>query len=195
MAKDLNSILDSAKFLMSEEGQRQINFAAKNNNFDGNEDGFSVNTHVPDKYKGTSNSIKEQKMNFSEDMAAKMNLPKSILEAMEEDYGEGGMLSSKNTNAVLTETVIHETTSAPRYNPQPQSQQYIPSNNGIDYTIIKAIVEECVKRNLEGIKESILSESALKTVRLGGNNKIQLVDSKGNLYESTLTFKKNISKK
>jgi hypothetical protein len=167
MGKDLSSILESAKFLMSEEGQRQINFAAKNNNFDG--DDFSVNTNVPSQYKGVGKQMTEQ--TFNKEKAKKMNLPKAIIEEMEADYGEGGVLSSKNTNAVLTETVVHETTSAPRYNPQPQTQQYTPSN-GVDYTIIKAIVEECIKRNLEDIKQSILAESTLKTVKLANGNKI-----------------------
>ena len=45
------------------------------------------------------------------------------------------------------------------------------------------------------IKEEILKESTLKTVRLGGENKIQLIDNKNNLYESKLEFKRNLNKK
>ena len=71
----------------------------------------------------------------------------------------------------------------------------IPIEDLYELNNIKAIVEECIKRNLDEIKQTILQESSLKRVRLGEGNKIQLVDNKGNLYESTLEFKKNILKK
>lgn len=199
MAKDLNSILDSAKFLMSEEGQRQINFAAKNSTFDENGDNT---TYVPASYQGMGKAKQETKIN--KDKGKNIGLPISLLEDMEKDYADGGMLSGnkiKDIDSALDKYMssqpqrkesINETR---RYEPQPQ-QQYVPQGNtGVDYTIIKAIVEECIKRNMEEIKKSILSESTLRRVKLGEGNKIQLVDNKGNLYESTLEFKKNILKK
>lgn len=208
MAKNLSNILESAKFLMSEEGQKQINHAVKQNSF--NNDG-DFDTHIPSNYQGAGRILNESKnQNFSSSKAEKMGLPKSIVEAMAEDYSEGGVLSNMGrtlTEGVTSNSVLDDfvptTVSAPkpqinevrnespRYNPQPIPQ----GNNGVDYTIIKAIVEECVKRNMEEIKQSILAESTLRTVKLANGNKIQLVDNKGNLYESTLTFKKNISKK
>ena len=66
---------------------------------------------------------------------------------------------------------------------------------GIDYNYIRSIVNECIRANMQQIKEELLNESSLKMVRLSGGNKIQLVDNKNNLYESQLEFKKNISKK
>lgn len=208
MTKDLNSILASAKFLMSEEGQKQINHAVKQNSFN-NEGDFD--THIPSSYQGAGRILNETKnQNFSSSKAEKMGLPKSIVEAMTEDYSEGGALSNMGrtltedtTNSSVLDNFVLPQSSAPkpqinevrhespRYNSQPIPQ----GNNGVDYTIIKAIVEECIQRNIEAIKQSILSESTLKTVKLSNGNKIQLVDNKGNLYESTLTFKKNISKK
>ena len=65
----------------------------------------------------------------------------------------------------------------------------------IDYNYIRSIVNECIQANLKQIKEEILKESTLKVVRLGGENKIQLIDNKNNLYESKLEFKRNLSKK
>ena len=206
MAKDLNSILKSAQFLMTEEGQRQIDFAAKNNNFD---EGMDLSTHVPSQYQGAGRVLKETKtQKFDKSKADILGLPASVVAAMEADYAEGGALSNLNSKILseggsgsVLDTFVPQQPSAPkqpvneiryeqpRYNPQPTN------NNGIDYTIIKAIVEECIKRNMEEIKQNILSESTLKTVKLANGNKIQLVDNKGNLYESTLTFKKNIAKK
>ena len=206
MGKDLNNILKSAQFLMSEEGQKQINFAAKNNTFG---DELDLSTNVPSQYRGAGKLLNESKNTsnkMSEEKAASLGIPMSVFREMEKDYGEGGILSG--TPSVMTESsgsVLDgvNLTSSPRrqepvveqrYTPTPQPQ--IPAGTpGVDYTIIKAIVEECIKRNIEEIKASILQESSLKRVRLGEGNKIQLVDNKGNLYESTLEYKKNILKK
>lgn len=206
MGKDLNNILKSAQFLMSEEGQKQINFAAKNNTFG---DELDLSTNVPSQYRGAGKLLNESKNasnKMSEEKAASLGIPMSVFREMEKDYGEGGILSA--TPSIMTESsgsVLDgvNLTSSPRrqepvveqrYTPTPQPQ--IPAGTpGVDYTIIKAIVEECIKRNIEEIKASILQESSLKRVRLGEGNKIQLVDNKGNLYESTLEYKKNILKK
>lgn len=210
MGKDLNSILKSAQFLMSEEGQRQIDFASKNNTFG---DDLDLSTNVPSQYVGAGKIIKESKAisngekNISKEKADAMGLPLSLLREIEKDYGEGGILSSvpnittESSGSVLDTVNLNRTPQykqepvvEQRYNPTPQTT--IPTGTpGIDYTIIKAIVEECIKRNMEEIKQSILSESTLKRVKLAEGNKIQLVDNKGNLYESTLEFKKNILKK
>ena len=71
--------------------------------------------------------------------------------------------------------------------------EYTPS--GVDYGIIKAIVDECIKRNLaEG--SGLLTESAangmpmFKGMRICEGNRIQMLDSKGNLYEGVLKLKK-----
>ena len=53
---------------------------------------------------------------------------------------------------------------------------------------------QCIQTNLQQIKNEILQESQLKAIRIGGENKIQLIDNKNNLFESKLEFKKNISK-
>ena len=65
----------------------------------------------------------------------------------------------------------------------------------VDYNYIRSIINECIQTNLQQIKNEILQESQLKAIRIGGENKIQLIDNKNNLFESKLEFKKNISKK
>lgn len=206
MGKDLNSILKSAQFLMSEEGQKQIDYAAKSNTFG---DDLDLSTNVPSQYRGAGKLLNENKNTsntMSEEKAASLGIPMSVFREMEKDYGEGGILSG--TPSFMTESsgsVLDGVKLSPsprrqepiveqRYTPTPQPQ-ILTGTAGVDYTIIKAIVEECIKRNIEEIKASILQESSLKRVRLGEGNKIQLVDNKGNLYESTLEYKKNILKK
>ena len=77
---------------------------------------------------------------------------------------------------------------------QPQTvyqPQYIPQQvSGIDYGMIKALVSEAIRENLNEIKQSLLSEGSLRGINMPGGNKIQFLDSKGNLYEGQLNLKK-----
>lgn len=70
----------------------------------------------------------------------------------------------------------------------PQVQQ-IPVG-GIDYNMIKYIVNEAVKENIEAMKKSLLNENALRGISMPGGGKIQFLDTKGNLYEGQLSLKK-----
>lgn len=64
------------------------------------------------------------------------------------------------------------------------------NNNGIDYSLIKTIVNESIRENLKEIRKGILAEgTTLKGIKIAKGNKIQLVDSKGNLYEGVLKLK------
>ena len=67
-----------------------------------------------------------------------------------------------------------------------QAQQPIT----IDYNMIKYLVSEAVKESVNEIKQSILSESTLRGINMPGGNKIQFLDSKGNVYEGQLVLKK-----
>ena len=60
-----------------------------------------------------------------------------------------------------------------------------PSNNmgNIDYSIIKAIVNECLKEHFE--KQTINESTSLKTIALKEGT-ISLVDNKGNVYKAKL---------
>ena len=79
-----------------------------------------------------------------------------------------------------------------------QQQQYVqptyvqvPQQTGnIDYNMIKYLVSEAVKESLGEIKQSMLNESTLRGINMPGGNKIQFLDSKGNLYEGQLVLKK-----
>ena len=58
-----------------------------------------------------------------------------------------------------------------------------PQNYGsVDYSIIKAIVSECIR---EYFSQQPLNESTLKTIALKGGT-ISLVDNSGNIYRAKL---------
>jgi hypothetical protein len=68
-----------------------------------------------------------------------------------------------------------------------------PQTGGVDYSLIKLIVKECVKESLAEMKGSMLTESSspsFRGMRIADGNKFQFIDSKGNLYEGVLKLKK-----
>lgn len=71
--------------------------------------------------------------------------------------------------------------------PQTITEQVSPQSNvvtpGIDYSIIKAIVNECLKEHFE--KQTLVESTSLKTIALKEGT-ISLVDNKGNIYKAKL---------
>lgn len=70
----------------------------------------------------------------------------------------------------------------------------------VDYSMIKMIVDECMRKYTSALKKTILTESkntqengTLKAMKIG--DKFTFVTDNGDLYEAKLTFIKNISKK
>ena len=211
---ELNEALSRAASLMSPQGQQTINYASKMNagNFD-SDGGYSQphGSHGMGRM-NPANYTQNHKSNHSS------NLPKVIQESIMQnplddyssEYSTGGSVldtidykpKAQPRQQTLQEEYAYErpsVTPQPQYQPphpqyQPQYYQQQPAS-GIDYNYIRAIVNECIQANMERIKEEILKESSLKTLRLGTENKIQLIDNKNNLYESKLEFKRNISKK
>ena len=190
----LKEVFNRASHLMSEEGQRKIEQARKNNSNNYDSEGIYIQ----------SSSSHNTRMNTPVATNTKpknSGLPKAILESMSNkpintatseyscessvlDAIAPNVITEQNTAPVYTQPYIQPT---PQYAPQPQ----YPS---IDYNYIRAIVNECIDAKLKQIKEEILNESSLKTIRVAGENKIQLIDNKNNLYESKLEFKRNLKK-
>lgn len=207
---ELNEALTRAASLMSPEGQRRIEASSRANkgNFSG--EGDYIQPAASHGMRGT----RPQPMGATTANPSS-KLPKAILESMSNnpidapasEYNPGTSILDTlgytpqpvPKRQPVNETYMYEqqyTAPQPQYYP-PQQPQYAPQPQimGVDYNYIKAIVNECIKANMQQIKEELLKESALKMVRLSGGNKIQLIDNKNNLYESQLEFKKNISKK
>ena len=187
---DLTESLQRASLLMSKEGQKLINGIAS---------GVKNNMDSEGNYVKPMNTQKNQSMMsmpHQNNMKSNSKLPKAILDSLKSnpinDDATVPVLDKLNIEPILQQqpTHIQETV-----NYQPQAQ-YIPqSTMNIDYNYIRSIVNECIQNNLQQIKEELLKESSLKVVRLGGENKIQLIDNKNNLYESKLEFKRNLNKK
>lgn len=76
-----------------------------------------------------------------------------------------------------------------------QEQTYKPSNNGIDYEMVKLIVENAVKKEVSALKENFINEttthngvSDIKALKLSESGKFIFLDSENNLYECVLKY-------
>lgn len=205
--QQLNEAINRASYLMSPEGQQKINYAGNRNKLNFDKEG---NYMQPSTSRGMGQT-NYSNYNTNSNNKPQTKLPKAILESIKQTpiYDENvSVLDSINftpTTQQIQEDYNYGYQSSPQefqYQPQPQyrqvfEQQYLqqPQIQTIDYNYIRSIINECIQNNLKQIKEELLKESALKTVRLGSDNKIQLIDNNNNLFESKLEFKKNISKK
>jgi hypothetical protein len=63
---------------------------------------------------------------------------------------------------------------------------------GVNYEIIKALIDESISRHLNEIKQTLINESAnhMKGFSFGEGNKVTFVDKKGNVFEGKLELKK-----
>jgi len=139
-----------------------------------------------------ANQNKEREIN--EQVMTNSKLPKEILQSFKEnkiDIGENKFLDE----------VVNKTVEEKRVVKQPiVEQQSTVGGQQIDYSMIKMIVEECMRKYTSSLKKTILNESksvnegnSLKAMKIG--DKFSFIDDSGNLYEAKLTFVKNISKK
>lgn len=101
----------------------------------------------------------------------------------------GKVLQQENVQKPQQKQIVQETV---------QVQPQVTST--VDYSMIKMIVEDCMRKYTSALKKQILSENkttqdnvTLQAMKIG--NKFSFIDSKGNLYEATLKKIKNINEK
>lgn len=120
-------------------------------------------------------------------------LPKEILESFSNNYIDQSVFNPNRS--VLDKMGITGDNTQPmqeNYNQQPQN------SSKIDYEMIKAIVESSVKKYINALGKKMLTENK-SIANLDEINAIQITDKKiaivtknGNLFESKLSFVKNI---
>ena len=139
-------------------------------------------------------------------------LPKAILESMESNpidetplydaIGSGSVLDKldKKTfensrrlmpNAGKVPTKITEQIQQP--------QQIVTQSANIDYSLIKTIVEDCVKKSMVALKKNILNENANASsnalMYMQFNNGFKFITKNGDIYEAKLIKKGNVNDK
>lgn len=137
-------------------------------------------------------------ISFTSDDVQLSNLPehikKSMLEHNIDRSGLGGT-SVLDSMGIKPKKNVKVTQRTPITEQQQMPQQYaMPSvQSNVDYSIIRAVVNECLKEYFgkQPLNEGV---SALETVALKGKT-ISLVDNKGNIYQGNLKLVGNTNDK
>lgn len=116
-------------------------------------------------------------------------LPQAIRESFTKQPPMTGDNIDNTTLGMVTKNLALENREM-NTNGMQQVPRQTHDNGGIDYSLIKSIIDESVRRHIGEIKESILRENTIKGVKISKGNKIQLLDMSGNLYEGVLTLKR-----
>lgn len=144
-------------------------------------------------------------MSYTEPIVQKTNskLPKEILESFKNKQIDTSPLGFGVNTSILDE--INYKTQGQLFNQEPPKPQVVteqktiqPQSTNIDYSMIKMIVEDCMKKYMSSIKKTILNESKtnndnLKAMKIG--DKFSFITNNGDLYEAELKFVKNLNNK
>lgn len=168
----------------------------------------SVDLDNDNVYNTYASSFKNNNTNvneISDDSFKFSKLPKEIIESI-----KSKPLTVKETSDDAMDELVKRV--APKMNmmeekevQKPKFSDFINKNNNansnnqsqIDYSLIKLIIDNAIKENINQIKTTLLTESKndkkLSYLKLGDS--LQFIDSDGNLYEAKLVFKRNIKKR
>ena len=138
----------------------------------------------------------------------KSKLPVEILESFKSKQIDTTLLNggmTKSNGSVLDQ--LDMLTKGKVLQQQPQQQiiketvQVQPQvTSTVDYSMIKMIVEDCLRKYTSSLKKQLISENkttqdsgTLQAMKIG--NKFSFIDSKGNIYEATLKKVGNVNNK
>ena len=169
------------------------------------------------KYEGQARQVAESSFNddtiqstpniaYNEPTIPKTNskLPKEILESFKNKQIDTTPLGFGVTTSILDE--VNYKTQGKLFNQEKPKQQVVheqkileTNSSTVDYSMIKMIVEDCMKKYTSALKKSIINENlnsnndTLKAMKIG--DKFSFITNNGDLYEAELKFIKNINKK
>ena len=139
----------------------------------------------------TESSI--QSTNAMTGASSKSKLPKEILESFSKNYIDQSSLDPRLANLGDIK---------PQPKPQIKERKQINEvknvNSGVDYEIIKSIIESTVKKYMGAYSKKIINESkqnndnGIAAVQFLGD-KFSFITKNGDLYEATLKFKQNLN--
>lgn len=133
----------------------------------------------------------QQPMNF-----ANSKMPKEILESFSENYIDQSAFDPR-----LAQISTQNIPSQPNKMVNEAVQYQQPKQSGVDYELIKSIIESSVKKYVNALGKKLLSEGktnnpddSIRAVQFTGD-KFMMVTKGGDVYEANMVFKKNIKEK
>lgn len=152
-----------------------------------------IETYQP----SSSNMIAESSMqstNAFTGASSKSKLPKEILESFSKDYIDQSAFDPRLANlgdiSIPKKKIIEQT----QVTPVIEAKQ----SGGVDYEIIKSIVESSVKKYMGALSKKLLNEAkqnnnnGIAAIQFLGD-KFSFIMKNGDLYEATLKFKQNLN--
>lgn|SRR5574344_1316039 len=163
-----NKKIDYKKsFSMDEEG----NFTPKMNHISENSNNLPINTEY-----ATQNHP---------------HFPKEILESFSKTPPTGPIGESVS----VLDGLDPEKFNSPAKQTEYQPSTVASTQSGIDYSLIKSIVDESIRKYSNALYKKLISEHKDKVNIISLGDKFNFVTEDGNVYEAELSFKKNIKKK
>jgi hypothetical protein len=179
-------ITGRAKNLCNPEGDRLVEGYTQGGNRGGydpdpssfNDDADRFDRMYLSSYDEPESVIRE---NYSQSYAASNSrMPEDIKRSMMEHHIDTSKLSN---NSVLDTMGIRPTTERKNKPQLRENVQQTTQGGGIDYSIIKAIVNECLNEHFG--KQALNESTSLQSIGLS-NGTISLVDNKGNVFKAKL---------
>lgn len=140
-----------------------------------------------------------QQMPIREGNVRNNKVPEAILKSMKSNPINTSVLES-NLGMESTTSVLDTLGIKPQMKQQKKMQivenTQTPSSTAIDYSLIKTIVEDCIRKSLNGLKKTMLQENInnaennLGLIQIGETFKF--VTKNGDIFEATLKKKSNI---
>ena len=124
-------------------------------------------------------------------------LPKEIVEAFKQNPIGNDTIDTSNEEVQEVKQIMKNSNNLPTQNVINEQ-----TTNGVDYGLIKTIIESAVKKYANALNKRIISEnkstakgniSELKAMKIG--NKFSFISENGDIYEAKLIFKGNIKDK
>ena len=141
-----------------------------------------------------ANPFGQMSMNSITGASSKSKLPKEILESFSKNYIDESALDPRLANLgnieLPKQKVVEQKASKPIEKPM--------QNGGVDYEIIKSIVESSVKKYMGALSKKLLNEAkqsnnnGIAAIQFLGD-KFSFIMKNGDLYEATLKFKQNLN--
>lgn len=184
----LAKIIGNAQKLCTPEGDRMISEARNNNNkngYDPNPDSYTDSDSWDSLYlsKPTNMSSKNDELAYGNDEVMNSNLPRHIKESLARqqiDMNSNISIVDELGLGAIKRPVQEQT----RPQVQKTQQPVLNTATNVDYSIIKAIFNECLREYFDN-KQQLNESASLQTIGLQNGN-ISLVDNKGNIYKAKL---------
>ena len=182
----LAAIIQNNRQLCNSAGDRLVNSKKRNNDY-GN---VNYDTTINETYNYEESNIITDTVDFSKENFDNSKLPDKIKESFKNNKIDTTKLAGfsildelnikpQNKQVVENKQVVNEI----QHIQQPPQQQIIQNTQPIDYSIIKAIVNECLR---EQLSHQVINESAnLNSIKIEQGT-ISLIDNKGNVFRAKL---------